>query len=802
MAKGISLFSLKLKLITGYLLLVMLFGVVLTLLVYERRKVEQTTRRTEKLVEQRAETERILLDLLDLAFQGEQSVAWETSDMDAYRIKSDSVGIALDNLRLHLGDSVQSRRVERISRLIDQKEEHLFAVMEDIRALREHNRLVQERIPSIIRQTTRQSAILSTQLQENIEEERRKTGGVKGVFRNKKRARAETDRKNDTLLRHVQNSQTGSLRALADEVARNHAENTTRLVAHVDSLTRRNAILNRQLGRLVSEFGDADRRIREEALAHEMFGHKRAFQTVSLLSIVALLCAVLFYILLHRDIRARQHTRLRLEKSYRRNAELLAVRKKMMMTVSHDLRLPLSAICGYADLLPDARRKESRLRYCAAIKESSERMLTLLNTLLDYYRLDAGKEQPDAAPFRVRRLTDTLAAEYAQQAAAKGLEFHVAYEGDDVVALGDRNRILQIIGNLLSNAVKFTARGSISLHVAYHPDELTVEVADTGAGLTDEQQRRIFRPFERLDKADMLEGFGLGLSIALALVELLHGKIRIRSVPAEGSSFVVTLPLPLYTEEKARQPDNEVLNIVPPPDLRVAIVDNDPVLLAMTVEMLSRHEVYADGCRNARELLERIRTVDYDLVVTDIVMSDVTGFELLELLRTSNIADAQDVPVLAMTARAECDAEEFTKAGFAGCIHKPFSRDELFAAVRSCIDTRRQQGDISPDFSVLLNGERNDAEMLCLLAQETETNMTAFSKALHNNNKPTLVALTHHLLSLWELLRIETPLKAFRQLLSDEETTEEAIRAAGERVLAAGKRLAEQAADRAKEVRV
>lgn len=797
-----SLYSIKFKLITGYTLLIMLFGVVLTLLVHERREAKQTARRTEELVEQRAETERILLDLLDLAFQGEQSVAWETSDMEAYRSKSNSVGIALDNLRLHLGDSVQSRRVERISRLLDQKEEHLFAVMEDIQALRKHNRLVQERIPSVIRQTTQQSAILSTQLQENMEEERRKTGGVKGVFRNKKRAREETDRKNDTLLRHVQSRQTGSLRALADEVARNYAENTTRLVAHVDSLTRRNAILNRQLGRLVSEFGDADRRIREETLAHELFGHKRAFQTVSLLSIVALLCAVLFYILLHRDIRARQHTRIRLEKSYRRNAELLAVRKKMMMTVSHDLRLPLSAICGYADLLPDARRKESRLRYCAAIKESSERMLTLLNTLLNYYRLDAGKEQPDTAPFRVKRLTDTLAAEYAQQATAKGLEFHAAYTGDDVVTLGDRNRILQIIGNLLSNAVKFTAHGSISLYVAYRPDELTVEVTDTGMGLTEEQQRLIFQPFERLDKADMPEGFGLGLSIALALVELLHGKIRVRSVPAAGSSFVVTLLLPLYTEEKAQQPDNEVPNIVPPPDLRVAIVDNDPVLLAMTMEMLSRHEVYADGCRNARELLERIRTVDYDLVVTDIVMSDVTGFELLELLRTSNIADAQDVPVLAMTARAECEAEEFTKAGFAGCIHKPFSRDELFAAVKSCIDTRRQQGDISPDFSVLLNGERNDAEMLCLLVQETETNMTAFSKALHNNDKPTLVALTHHLLSLWELLRIETPLKAFRQLLSEEKTTEETIRTAGERVLAAGKRLAEQAADRAKEVQV
>lgn len=797
-----SLRFLKLKLLMGYVLLVTLFGVVLALLVHERRKAEQTTRRTEELVEQRAETERILLDLLNLAFQGEQSVAWETSNMDDYRSKSDSVGIALDSLRLHLGDSVQSRRVERISHLLDQKEKLLFAVMEDTRALWEHNRLVQERIPSIIRQTTLQNAVLSTQLQENIEEERRKTGGVKGMFRNKKRVREEADRKNDTLLRHVQNHQAGSLRALADEVARNHAKNTTRLVAHVDSLTRRNAILNRQLGCLVAEFGDAEQRIREEALAHELFGHKRTFQTVSLLSIVALLCAVLFYILLHRDIHARQHTRLRLEKSLRRNAELLAVRKKMMMTVSHDLRLPLSAICGYADLLPDARHEESRLRYCTAIKESSERMLRLLNTLLNYYRLDAGKEQTDIVPFRVKRLTDTLAAEYAQQAIAKGLEFHAAYEGDDVVTLGDRNRILQIIGNLLSNAVKFTAHGSISLYIAYHSDELTVKVTDTGVGLTDEQQRRIFQPFERLDKADMPDGFGLGLSIALALVELLHGKILVHSVPTEGSSFSVTLPLLLYTEEKIKQTDNEIPNIILSPDLRIAVVDNDPVLLAMTVEMFSRHAVYADGCCNARELLERIRTVDYDLVVTDIVMSDVTGFELLELLRTSNITDAQDVPVLAMTARAECDAEEFTKAGFAGCIHKPFSRDELFVAVKSCIDTRRQQRNICPDFSVLLNGERNDEEMLSLLAQETEANMAAFAGALHRNDKPMLVVLTHHLLSLWELLRIEVPLKAFRQLISDEETTEDTIRAAGERVLAIGKRLAEQAAERAKEVQV
>lgn len=364
--------------------------------------------------------------------------------------------------------------------------------------------------------------------------------------------------------------------------------------------------------------------------------------TVSVLSIVALLLAIVFYILLHRDIQERYRNRCRLEKSNKRNEELLASRKNMMLTVSHDLRAPLSAINGYAELLPNERRKENRLRYADAILQSSNRMLSLLNTLLHYDRLDMGKEQPESRPFHLQSLADMLAAEYAPSAAKKRLELTTCYDGEDVIVAGDRERILQIAGNLLSNAVKFTHTGYVRLHLEYESGELLLRVEDTGGGMTEEQTKRIFEPFERLGNSETEEGFGLGLSITLALVELLKGRIDVHSRPGAGTTFTVRLPLPVCSEEsllpQPTEPD------APPADLRVVVVDNDAVLLAMTMEMFSRCHIHAEGCHNARELMECMRTQRYDLVLTDIMMSDVNGFGLLELLRTSNIAGRKRFP--------------------------------------------------------------------------------------------------------------------------------------------------------------
>lgn len=314
--------------------------------------------------------------------------------------------------------------------------------------------------------------------------------------------------------------------------------------------------------------------------------------------------------------------------------------------------------------------------------------------------------------------------------------------------------------------------------------------------MTEDQTRRIFEPFERLGNAETEEGFGLGLSITLALVELLKGRIDVKSRPGVGTTFTVHLPLPLCNEENlSPQPtEPDVL----PADLRVVVVDNDAVLLAMTVEMFSRCQIHAEGCHSARELMECIRTQSYDLVLTDIMMPDVNGFGLLELLRTSNIAAGKMIPVVAMTARAERNTEEFLRAGFSGCLYKPFSRAELFATVRQCIEKRTGEPLYEADFSGLFSGERNDGEMLALVVQETGKSMAALADALERDDLESIAALTHQLLPLWEVLRIDASLQDLRKALSASGNMDDAVRRAVREVLAAGKRLTEQAQRRKK----
>lgn len=786
-----TLRSIRLKLVTGYILLVTLFVVVLSLIYCEHDKMVAISVQAKELSEQRRQTEQIAIQLLDLSFQSEQMVGVREDDFEIYKCKRDSVVSSLEVLRLRLNNPAQCARIDSVLFLLQAKEEHLFAILKDVRELREGYDLVEKRIPNIIRQTNHQSEVLSERLQENIEKGRKQASGIKGLFRSKKKSREQIEQENEIILRNTQKRQSGTLRVLADEIAGTHKANTLRLISHVDSLTVRNTYLNKQIRRLITEFGIADRDIRENVIAKELFGRKQAIMTISVFSIVALLLAIVFYILLHRDIQERYRNRIRLERSNNRNEELLAARKNMMLTVSHDLRAPLAAINGYAELLPDERRKENRLHYTEAILQSSGRMLSLLNTLLDYYRLDTGKEQPESRPFHLQSLADMLAAEYAPLAAKKQLELTTHYDGEDVIVAGDRERILQIAGNLLSNAVKFTRTGTICLNLEYGSGDLLLRVEDTGAGMTEEQTKRIFEPFERLGNSETEEGFGLGLSITLALVELLKGRIDVQSRPGVGTVFTVHLPLPVCNEENLFPQSTEPDAL--PADLRVVVVDNDVVLLTMTVEMFSRTKIHAEGCRSARELMECIRTQRYDLVLTDIMMPDVNGFELLELLRTSNNRLAKTVPVVAMTARAECGAEEFQRAGFTGCLYKPFSRAELFAVVRQSVRKQENKPICKADFSMLLAGENNGKEMLELLAQETKKNMDALADGLINGDRKEITSLLHQLLPLWEVLRIDAPLQELRQALFTSDIIDHSVRTSVEAVLTAGEQLVVQA---------
>ena len=470
--------------------------------------------------------------------------------------------------------------------------------------------------------------------------------------------------------------------------------------------------------------------------------------------------------IIQRDIKAKEQTKKEQEKligklnrSVERNEALIASRKKAVHTITHELRTPLTAITGYAGLMQKEHNEGKTGQYIRNIQQSSNHMRDMLNTLLDFFRLDNGKEQPKLLPCRISTIVHTLETEFMPVAMNKGLSLTLK-NGNDAVVLTDKERIIQIGNNLLSNAIKFTEKGGVSLTTDYNNGILTLVVKDTGTGMTKDEQQRVFDAFERLSNAAAKDGFGLGLAIVKNIVTMLSGKIHLESEKGKGSRFTVEIPMPKAEEV----PEKEIQTYIHPKDrnLNVIAIDNDEVLLLMLKEMYAQEGIHCDTCTDTAELMETVRRKTYNLLLTDLNMPGINGFELLELLRSSNVGNSQTIPVVVATASGSCNAEELLERGFAGCLFKPFSISELMEVSDKCAMKATQDG--KPDFSTLLS-YGNEAVMLEKLITETEKEMQSVRDAATRNNLQELDALTHHLRSSWEILRADQPLKVLYGVL-------------------------------------
>ena len=562
-----------------------------------------------------------------------------------------------------------------------------------------------------------------------------------------------------------------------------------------DSLAARNADLNRQLKGLICQIENkvqADLQGREDEI---IAMREKSFMQVGGLMGFVLLLLLISYIIIYRDAKRikrykRKTTDLiwQLEQSVQWNEALIASRKKAVHTITHELRTPLTAITGYTELLQKECNSGNNGQYIQSIQQSSGRMRNMLNTLLDFFRLDNGKEQPKLLPCRISAITHTLETEFMPIALNKGLSLTVRNVSDAVV-LTDKERIIQIGNNLLSNAIKFTEEGGVSLATDYNNGILTLVVEDTGTGMTKEEQQQVFGAFERLSNAAAKDGFGLGLAIVHNIVTMLHGTIRLESEKWKGSRFTVKIPMQIAEEVQ----DQSIQTYIRQKDrnLNIAAIDNDKVLLLMLKEMYAQEGIHCDTCTDAAELMEMIRRKEYNLLLTDLNMPGINGFELLELLRSSNIGNSQTIPVVVATASGSCDAEELLERGFAGCLFKPFSILELMEVSDRCAIKTTPNEKI--DFSALLS-YGNEAIMLEKLITETEKEMQAVRDAAKEKDLQKLDALTHHLRSSWEILRADQPLRVLYRVLHNGVTPDDnTIQQAVNSVLDRGAEIVQQA---------
>ena len=704
----------------------------------EQRTLKLQEEGNQRINELRQDINRLNMQIAGLSFQGETVAEWDEDDMAQYHMQR----LVIDSTLYAFSDIFQSKRTEidTLRMMLADKE----ARLNELAGIHLRQRTLNRRIADIVPVIARQSS------EEKPSKPKRK--GFLGIFGKKEEAKPTVT----TTMLHSLNS----------NVIREQKAQSRRLSEQADSLAARNAELNLQLQTLINRIDrDVQRGLQtQEAQTASM--RKRSFVQIGSLTVFILILLLCLFIIIHRDIKHIRRYRRKtaeligqLKKSVQQNEALIASCKKAVHTITHELRTPLTAITGYAGLMQKERDEVKRGQYIQNILQSSDRMRNMLNTLLDFFRLDNGKEQPRLSPCRISTIVHTLETEFMPVAMNKGLSL-IVKNGNDAVVLTDKERIVQIGNNLLSNAIKFTEEGGVSLIADYTDGVLIITVEDTGTGMAEEEQHHVFNAFERLSNAAAKDGFGLGLAIVNNIVTMLGGTIHLDSAKGKGSRFMVEIPM-----RKADDvPEQVIQTYIHRKDrnLNVVAIDNDEVLLLMLKEMYAQEGIHCDTCTDAAELMEMVRRKEYNLLLTDLNMPHINGFELLELLRSSNVGNSQTIPVVVATASGSCDKEELLAKGFAGCLFKPFSISELMEVSDRCAIKETPDG--KPDFSALLS-YGNEAVMLEKLIEETEKEMQAVRDAAKEKDLKKLDSLTHHLRSSWEVLRADHPLRELYGLL-------------------------------------
>ncbi len=336
--------------------------------------------------------------------------------------------------------------------------------------------------------------------------------------------------------------------------------------------------MNAKIYRLILDFEEEETAFLMRRIDTNEAIRQRSSQILGIVAAGAVVLMLLFVAVLWRDINRSVRYRRALERANRDNEALLAAREQLMLAITHDIKAPLGSVMGYIDLLSRLTSDKRQELYLQNMKSSSEHLLALVNSLLDFYRLDANKMEVDAVAFNPAQLFETIRAGFAAAAAAKGLELRLELApGTDREVAGDAFRIRQIADNLLSNALKFTDEGFVTLRTRLSDGQLVFSVRDTGRGIGPEERERIFAEFVRLRSAQGVDGFGLGLSIVDRLVKLLGGAISLDSAPGQGSKFIVTVPVGDAAEGAAgRTAAPEPGAAEPLPPLRALLVDDDP----------------------------------------------------------------------------------------------------------------------------------------------------------------------------------------------------------------------------------
>ncbi|MDR6762967.1 signal transduction histidine kinase/CheY-like chemotaxis protein/HPt (histidine-containing phosphotransfer) domain-containing protein/CHASE3 domain sensor protein [Flavobacterium sp. 2755] len=417
---------------------------------------------------------------------------------------------------------------------------------------------------------------------------------------------------------------------------------------------------------------------------------KKVNEIVTASAIAGLILTLFFSVLIVSDYSKSQLYKKQLEIANFKTKNLLKSREQLISTVSHDLKTPLSTIVGYSELLGNSDVNTKQSYFIKNIKNSSEYITQLVQDLLDFSRIEAGKITIEKVPFYLPELIEDTARNI--QTVYKEKNIDLIINVDDKLhtrVVGDPFRLKQILTNIIGNAYKFTEEGhiKISSYVSENENFFIITIEDTGIGIEKGNQKLVFEEFaqanENIEKK--YGGTGLGLSICQKIISFMGGRISLESSFGKGSTFEIKIPLifdqsEITVEEIKR---NIARNTT---KQTFVVIDDDINLLNLTSGVLRQEGHQVLSFSNAVKALEAIRNTNFDFVITDIQMPEMDGFMFLKSLRNSEKDIYKNQPVIALTGRTDLDAAVYDEAGFTTVVNKPYSPKILLETIQHILD--------------------------------------------------------------------------------------------------------------------